>query len=393
MQIQIALADLEKRKAGLAEDLLNSLQPGNSSGILAQSEVRLEDGTILIAAAMSSPSDDSAVTFGHGNLSVQVPAATLQSLGALTVAIIGVIPRNSTLFSELNSSAGGVQSEILSLDLFANGTAVRDLMQPIQLTLPGLPTAGEPVVCGYFDEESNQWSTEGVSEVSSDGTLVCATNHLSIFGALLASIYAALACSNAAAIFSSEGLQNLVSRPSWMLEWSAILNWIMLFILLILLAMARRADSAHQEALSVVSVISSLKHSNHQSEQWEHFMDWLLALLPNPVEMVYSRMVKAHTGLTLKALQGLYQHWGHTILHEKAEIFLLEFEKKHLGRQASFWYQMNSVWFKIFQPSATASCLVRTAVLLGKIYSGWALSAMSGAELQFFAWLFGRSRV
>ena len=303
VQIQMALAELEKRKAGLAEDLLNSLQPSNSSGLLAQSEVRLEDGTILIAAAMSPPSDDSSVTFGYGNLSVEVPAATLQSLAAVTVAIIGAMPRNSTLFSLLNSSDGGLQSEILSLDLFANGRPVRDLMEPIQLTLP---TAGEPVVCGYFDEESNQWSTAGVSRVSSsDGTLVCATSHLSIFGALLASIYAALACSNAAAIFSSEGLQNLVTRPSWMLELSAVLNWMMLFIAVILLAMARRADNTHREALSVVPVISSLKHRGHQSEQWE-FMDWLHALLPNPVEMVYSRMVKAHTGLTLKALRELY---------------------------------------------------------------------------------------
>ena len=46
------------------------------------------------------------------------------------------------------------------------------------------------------------------------------------------------------------------------------------------------------------------------------------------------------------------------------------------GRQMSFWYQMKCIWFNILHPSAAASCLVRTSVVLGKIYSGWALSAV-----------------
>ena len=324
-----------------------SVQSSNSSGLLLQTQQELADGTVLVAVVMSLPEDGSSVSLGYGNVSVQVPSAILENIGSgiLSVGVMGVTPTSSPVFSLLNSSEGGLQSEILSLDLLVNGTAVTDLVEPLQLTLA---TSGEPSVCGYLDEDRNEWSTVGVSVVSTaDGTLgmpgmlVCAASHLSIFGAILRSVYAALACSNAAAIFSLQGLQSLVKRPSWIIQLSAVLNWLMLMVGAALLVMARRADNLYQEALDVVPILNGLKReklknaSERQESVWEYLMDGFNhatnKLNIDPVQMAYSKMIKAHTGLSLEALKKLYYQSGHTVLHGRTEAFLQEFEGKHLG--------------------------------------------------------------
>ena len=51
----------------------------------------------------------------------------------------------------------------------------------------------------------------------------------------------------------------------------------------------------------------------------------------DPVQMAYSKMIKARTGLSLVALKKLYHQSGHTVLHGRTEEFLREFEGKHLG--------------------------------------------------------------
>ena len=360
---QTALVDLESRKLALAEEALASVasvsvQSSNSSGLLLQTQQELADGTVLVAVVMSLP-DGSSVSFGYGNVSVQVPSAILENIGSgiLAVAVMGVTPTSSPVFSLLNSSEGGLQSEILSLDLLVNGTAVTDLVEPLQLTLA---TSGEPSVCGYLDEDRNEWSTVGVSVVSTaDGTpgmpgmLVCAASHLSIFGTILRSVYAALACSNAAAIFSLQGLQSLVKRPSWIIQLSAVLNWLMLMVGAALLVMARRADNfLYQEALDVVPILNGLKReklknaSERQESVWEYLMDGFNhATNIDPVQMAYSKMIKAHTGLSLGALKKLYYQSGHTVLHGRTEAFLQEFEGKHLGSvdlvKTTFYFPIN----------------------------------------------------
>lgn len=378
------MGNLEASKLSFLS-LLDGLNTNSSTGVLAQKVDVQEDGTVLVGVAIAVPEDGSPVAFGYGNVSVEVPSAILESLGAPGVAVMGLVPTTSPLFNLLNSSEGGMQSDILSLDLFANGTAVKDLVEPIQLTL--VSDGSQPATCAYLDEETNKWSTAGVSLVSvQNGTIICATSHLSIFGAILQSAFAALACSNAAAIFSEKGLRSLGSRL-WIFEWSAILNWLTLLLGASLMVKARKADRKHQGALEQIHLISALKQvdrpdksrdvrDHHESIQ-ALIVDELHVLLDaGPVRIAYSRMLRARLGLSLKDLKKLYKHAGHTSVHERAERFLHEFENKHIGKRISFWYRMNCVWFSIFHPSSKTTCMVRTSVLLGKIYSGWALSAI-----------------
>ena len=53
------------------------------------------------------------LSFGYGNVSMQVPLAILENIGSgmLAVAVMGLTPTSSPLFSLLDSSEGGLQSE------------------------------------------------------------------------------------------------------------------------------------------------------------------------------------------------------------------------------------------------------------------------------------------
>eukprot|EP00438_Fugacium_kawagutii_P019298 Skav220910 [mRNA] locus=scaffold1145:7800:16310:+ [translate_table: standard] len=378
--VRNALGNLEESKLSFLS-LLDGLN-SSSNGLLAQKVDVQQDGTVLLGVAMSVPEDGSPVAFGHGDIKVEVPSAILESLGVPGVAVMGVIPPSSGLFGLLNSSKGGLQSEVLSLDLFANGTAVKDLVEPIQLTLASSPD--QPAICAFLDEELNEWSTSGLSVVSiRNGTLVCATNHLSIFGAILDSAFAALACSNAAAIFSEKGLESLGSRL-WIFELAAVLNWVMLLIGFFLLAYAHRVDRRYKDAMENIQIVSGLssKRRAHSTLRKQHhlkdliFEELQMALDTGPVRIAYSRMLRAQTGLSLKQLKSLYAHSGHSKVHVEAEDFLLAFEAQSWRARLFFWYRMNCIWFTVLNPSPRTSCMVRTSVLLGKIYSGWALSAI-----------------
>lgn len=379
--LENALGNLEAAKLGFLS-LLDGLNTSSNDGLLAEQVDVQDDGTVLVGVAMSVPQDGSPVAFGYGTVTVEVPAAILEGLDVPAVAVMGMVPPSSGLFSLLNSS-GGMQSDLLSLDLFVNGTALKDLVQPIQFTLAA-SDGGQSADCAFWDEELNEWSRTGVSLVSiQNGTIVCATTHLSVFGAILKSIIAALACSNAAAIFSLQGLRNLTSRP-WAYEVSAILNWAMLLLGMCLLGLARQQDNKYEEPLAQIQLLRSLKRDKETGEAKgpkkslrKYVTDELHFIFNrNLAEVAYSKMLQSRTGLSLKELKKLYKVSGHTSMHEAAEDFLKEFEQGNAAKRLSFWYRMNCIWFTIFHPSPKASCLVRTTVLLGEIYSGWALSAM-----------------
>eukprot|EP00971_Amphidinium_carterae_P083125 1644696-Amphidinium_carterae.1 len=73
--------------------------------------------------------------------------------------------------------------------------SVENLETPI---LIGFHVAGDGgnVECAYWDTMLASWSTHGVSVAASTNTsLVCATTHLSLFGAIVRGFTAAFECS------------------------------------------------------------------------------------------------------------------------------------------------------------------------------------------------------
>ena len=67
-------------------------------------------------------------------------------------------------------TARGLQAGVISLDIYVNGTAVRDLTAPILLTLQGTPVARPS--CAFWDEVEMVWSTQGLTVVAvENGTI------------------------------------------------------------------------------------------------------------------------------------------------------------------------------------------------------------------------------
>ncbi|CAK9042298.1 GPS domain-containing protein, partial [Durusdinium trenchii] len=381
--LQNALDALNAKKLSYLS-LLDGLENITGGGLLAQKIDIDPDGTITAAFVMAPPQDDSAVVLGFGDVQVEVPAATLEAFGGPAVAVMGLLAPGGALFDILNSSE--LQSDVVSLDIFVNGSAIGDLASPIHFTIPAELAGPADPTCAYLDEERQEWSTVGVSLINVTNTsLLCSTTHLSLFGGIMRSIEQALLCSNAAAIFSIEGLRSLTSRL-WIFEWAAILNWIMLLVGAGLLGCARVADLRNQDRMDLTRTIASLKanakhyaqtHDQHAHHGLGHMLEELYDVLDTgPARMIYSQMLRVQTGFGLKALAKIYQKSGHTALHSRAEAFLLDFSTWSCWRKLCFWYSMQCRWISFQHLNARSSSMVRCSVLLGKIYSGWAMSAV-----------------
>ncbi|CAK9095694.1 unnamed protein product [Durusdinium trenchii] len=314
--LQNALDALNAKKLSYLS-LLDGLENITGGGLLAQKIDIDPDGTITAAFVMAPPQDDSAVVLGFGDVQVEVPAATLEAFGGPAVAVMGLLAPGGALFDILNSSELQSSQDVVSLDIFVNGSAIGDLASPIHFTIPAELAGPADPTCAYLDEERQEWSTVGVSLINVTNTsLLCSTTHLSLFGGIMRSIEQALLCSNAAAIFSIEGLRSLTSRL-WIFEWAAILNWIMLLVGAGLLGCARVADLRNQDRMDLTRTIASLKanakhyaqtHDQHAHHGLGHMLEELYDVLDTgPARMIYSQMLRVQTGFGLKALAKIYQ--------------------------------------------------------------------------------------
>eukprot|EP00971_Amphidinium_carterae_P207581 4118985-Amphidinium_carterae.1 len=71
------------------------------------------------------------------------------------------------------------------------------------------------MVCGWFDEETQEWRTDGVELVEGSGdAFICASTHLTIFGAVIKGAFGALLCSNAD-LLTPKGLKKLAKGDWW----------------------------------------------------------------------------------------------------------------------------------------------------------------------------------
>lgn len=116
---------------------------------------------------------------------------------------------------------------------------VSGLAKPILVTV--MSERPEGYKCAFWDEQAGSWSTEGVSTgTDPDGSMQCATTHLSLFGAIFEELGQVLQCSNAK-ILSSEGIKKL-GKGHWWRSLPGILLWVLCLVLSIGNLLAARAD-------------------------------------------------------------------------------------------------------------------------------------------------------
>eukprot|EP00438_Fugacium_kawagutii_P031854 Skav224107 [mRNA] locus=scaffold2427:7106:9707:+ [translate_table: standard] len=133
--------------------------------------------------------------------------ALLQGLGDSFVLSLGLINSNSSSFNFFEETPAVLVSPIVSVELYNSaGNDISELAAPLLLTFPRPELQGRfRAQCVFWDEGLQAWSTNGVSLVSeTTDQVTCAAEHLS----LLALLFFPFACSNAAAIFSQQGLSS-----------------------------------------------------------------------------------------------------------------------------------------------------------------------------------------
>jgi len=207
-----------------------------------------ENGFVSITAAAGSDADS-------GGVALAVPAAVLsQALGGSTgeglpMLTVGVMDEDLAdklkAAGEAESSNGEVGPTLttkpVSIKLYySNGTEMKhvQLAEPMLITidLPELTgnTSVDDLKCAYWDEDLSAWSDKGVERVpDKNGTLICKTHHLTIFGAIVGEfkklaedVLQALVCSNANALMSREGLEALLKDTGWWYWPPSIVLWI-----------------------------------------------------------------------------------------------------------------------------------------------------------------------
>lgn len=257
-----------------------------------------------------------------------------------------------------------------------NGT----LPAPLNFTMPITDAnATGDLTCVYWDEQQDAWSSQGVMTVSAAGGSVrCSTTHLSLFAAIIRVVVTTLVCSNAAAIFSLEGLQSLL-KWQWAVQAPAIIQWVTLLAGLCLVFAAKRMDQRYMEHVDALEGFQEIRILRPVEFSRREFVtdlrEYFLGVF-HPSRRVASQLVKRKIGLGVGELYRLQRVSGVTAWHKQARSILSKFSEQRLLLKLTMLYQVHCRWFSFATPSLKASCAQRCSVLLAKLYSGWAIMAV-----------------
>ncbi|CAK0849116.1 unnamed protein product, partial [Prorocentrum cordatum] len=169
---------------------------------------------------------------------IRLPTSLFDALGVESVlAVVAEVPPSAVPAGAGGSEVEGVISITLKSKVDGSTLSVTGLANPILIDLPNVSSG---LVCGYFDEDAMEWTSEGVATtpLGTDGTLRCAVTHLTLFGAILKGFLSELECSQVT-LLSAESYGEL-----WTLDWSDSVGSVMLHaVLFMYLAMLLTAHA------------------------------------------------------------------------------------------------------------------------------------------------------
>ncbi|CAE7207777.1 unnamed protein product [Symbiodinium microadriaticum] len=322
-----------------------------------------------------------------GDSLVVVPTALFTSAVRPEYAVISVSDAqpgdeiSEVLSASTRASGNVLATQPISIKLSIwersiNGT----LNASINFTIPiTQANATGDVTCVYWDEQQDRWSSQGVATLSvADGFVQCSTTHLSLFAAVVAAVVNTLVCSNAAGIFSVQGLQSLLEWH-WAVRAPALVQWVTLLVGLVLLLAAKHMDLRHMERVDALEGFQHIKVLRPVGPSRKDFVadlkEYFLGAL-HPTRRVASQLLKRSIGLGTGELNRLRQVSGVTGWHQQARSVLSHFSEQKLLFKLTMLYQVNCRWFSFATPSLKATCTQRCSVLLAKLYSGWAIMAL-----------------
>ncbi|CAE7495486.1 gefF [Symbiodinium natans] len=357
----------------------------NSSQVVTAVSLKEYDGSELLAAAIRTEDVTEDVVLELETASVAIPGDL--SAGSASLATLG---EGGDVYSLVNDSLNGtglvLASPPLKIDLWdANGDPIKgELPAPLKFNLTAGNASDDPgAACMFWDEDLEEWSSRGVSTLAGgeDGSIACATTHLSLFAIIINTIISTLVCSNAAAIFSLEGLQSLLT-VTWMTQLPSILNWTMITVGIVLLAIARKRDRQEQQRLQKLqrTVDACALCRGHREKENHGVVEDLKQnctgmLNLNLTRSISSVVVRHKTGVSLDQLDRVHRLGGRTVTHDLAKLTLKSFERMGCLSKLFLLYRINCQFLRVLDPRMTSTSLQRTAVVMARVYSGWAVSA------------------
>ncbi|CAE7259274.1 unnamed protein product, partial [Symbiodinium pilosum] len=321
----LALASIEETQRQASTTLAMQVDNTTADGLLE----RQDSATfgMVITKALASRSTSFNINFG--DVEVELPGPLLEGTppGGVWGISAALLTENSSAF-QLFASDRLFAQPMVSLELYYNLVEVQgQLPESILLSfpVPALPGSVRPS-CVFWDEELRDWSTEGLSLVgTTNGTITCATSHLSLFAVM----FLTFICSNAAAIFSQEGLQSLL-ETSWVTRPPAIAIWLTLFVGIGLLAVAAFLDHRHrQDRAQLLRSWESNRqvelHKMRSKELPEEKVTLDATTLKNfLLKHLHSKILLASMGVDLPFLKKLYAIGGESMEQPCAGCHLLQ---------------------------------------------------------------------
>jgi len=212
-----------------------------------QTQVEFEDdGIVAVATKVSIDSEEGFDVEVEEQFSVHLPASAPLELDATDLVLVAIDLGQRYASTGWAAQEQGEVTRSISLQLFtADGALllVRNLTEPFELGI----VVDDPsqASCAYWDEELNEWSSEGLIEGGyTNSTLLCKSNHLTIFGALAKGFLATFSCSQAS-LFTKEGLSELTKPWTWLttapLLWCLLMGLAALFVSAVLVDYRRFA--------------------------------------------------------------------------------------------------------------------------------------------------------
>ena len=367
---------------------LSNVEVVDGVATLLEEEVQTAQGMTLLTKAMVvlNASSGLQATVGRSRSTLRVPAATLEQLknGSAHLAVsFGVFPDTTNEYKsfEAGSDAVVVAGEVISILITGpDGKVFKGrLPEPIDIEL-STKAFHRRNACVFWDEDRSEWSTVGVQKVGvTNQSTQCRTTHLSVFTLILAT----LTCSQAARIFSLEALLALVSTP-WAWQPPALVNWTTILVGCWLLRLAYRSDQQNQaqmkrlqtwarechERAGVLQDAAEIIRMIRQCRRLAHHG------VRSAKSFICSRVVNTKLGVDNTYLDNLHRSIGKTDVHRQAHEEVESFLRWSKYRQFCVLFASSCKWINILAPSWQLASMDRCLLLLAKVYSTWALSAI-----------------
>ncbi|CAJ1381812.1 unnamed protein product [Effrenium voratum] len=247
--------------------------PGAPPGVLGSAKVETEVGTVEVTAFSADAAAAAGGTVpvtGSGGVAVDVPSQVLGQAASIGGAgpVLLSFTSMSKVASKFQASApnapspsgastgrrlNALQSVPLSINLRGADGKKLDMSRLSSPMVLSVESFDPNATCAYWDEDQGMWSQSGVEKVGYEqGKLMCRTEHLSIFGALMESIFkdvaAVLKCSTAWQLVSVEGIKK-IGEPGWTGYPPSIVTFCFLGGFLLAGSCAFRLDRRAEEAI------------------------------------------------------------------------------------------------------------------------------------------------